>query len=82
MENSKKVNNPPAFALYCHQTESHDEFIQKGMTLLDYFAAKAIPSLIEIHYANGNMISKDASFISERAYQVAASMLKEREKHI
>jgi len=48
---------------------------QSGMTLRDYFAAKAMQGLI-VAYADDR---RDVDANSERAYEVADAMLKARE---
>ena len=51
----------------------------EGMTLRDYFAAKAMQGMLgNIH--NYNPILSNRSLI-ERSYQLAEDMLKEREKY-
>lgn len=54
----------------------YEEVQHGGMTLRDYFAAKAMQSLI-IWDADNNMCE---GMISQRAYRQADAMLKEREK--
>lgn len=51
-----------------------------GMTLRDYFAAKAMQTLIEINYYRipTNLSSESAMVISFDAYQMADAMLKVR----
>lgn len=67
----KKPNNPPAFA--CAATAG---LTQTGMTLRDYFAAKAMAQMmidpIRKHY--------DGELIAEDAYKMADLMLIEREQ--
>jgi hypothetical protein len=64
-----KPENPLAFPNTDCQTFSHD-----GMTLRDYFAAKAMQSLIlqKVEVADG--------YIAQGAYQIADAMLQERSK--
>jgi hypothetical protein len=63
------MNNPPAFA---NQLESNRNgfAITGGMTLRDYFAAKAMQALID----NDGLFSE----IPTQAYELADAMLKAR----
>jgi hypothetical protein len=79
------MNNPPAFPHFGHTGWSNSG----GMTLRDYFAAKAMQSFITLQEEaltrDGCMCdwSKDGTsseIISEQAYGVADAMLAEREK--
>lgn len=78
LENNKKPENPPAFPDLA-VIKSGDNFTQQirqsGMTLRDYFAAKAMNGLISS--------DKDWSFnpehLSNRSYVIADAMLKQRE---
>jgi hypothetical protein len=71
MENKKrKPNNPYAFPL----TDSVS-FCTDGMSLRDYFAAKAMQSYIR----NGNGWGKDYKNVAIDSYKMADAMLKERE---
>ena len=60
------MNNPPAFPIHW---ENHSE----GMTLRDYFAAKAMQAIISVHD------NTTLEFVSGKAYQYADAMLKARE---
>ena len=55
---------------------------QIGMTLRDYFAAKAMPQLIQIIHGNHASIGSNEGMKSaaEAAYGVADAMLKAREE--
>lgn len=57
-----------------------------GMTLLDYFAAKALPALIEIKGNSTHQYSRNiegtCDDVAAAAYSIAAAMLTERERHI
>ena len=64
--NNKK--NPYAFPCV------DDEYLQEGMTLTDYFAAKAIPSLIDRRYTS--------VYIARRSYEIADAMMKVRNERI
>jgi hypothetical protein len=58
-------NNPPAFPIHW---ENHHQ----GMSLRDYFAAKALPFLMSAY--------KDMDAIAGVAYKMADAMLKAREQ--
>lgn len=74
--------NPPAFPA-CEQKPDGKLYIQKGMSLRDYFAAAALPGLITI-LTGVEATRAHASPESERrilaksAYLVADEMLKAR----
>jgi len=76
----KEPDNPPAFPITPEQYFEGKKAI--GMTLLDYFAAKAMQGMI----ANGITIDidKDIPFETRAgvAYLIAKAMLKERQKHL
>jgi len=74
------MNNPPAFPLHNHGVQTLGMHIS-GMTLRDYFAAKAMQSdisnataKIEFEIGHWNL---DA--IATRAYEMADEMMKARE---
>lgn len=52
-----------------------------GMSLRDYFAAKALNGICANSLANYGMISNNAepAFIAQRCYQIADAMLNQRE---
>lgn len=65
------MNNPPAFpvqSIYIEDQETNS----RGMTLRDYFAAKAMQALID----NDGLFSE----IPTQAYALADAMLKAREQ--
>lgn len=49
---------------------------QQGMTLRDYFAAKAMQSLIQVYKDDKLIVDQYA----QRAYEIAAAMLEAREE--
>ena len=61
------MNNPPAFPCHLDTPSEYD-----GMTLRDYFAAKAMQALID----NDGLFSE----IPTQAYAIADAMLKAREQ--
>ena len=72
------MNNPPAFPLNTpnwHESVSDKGFdgidFTMGMTLRDYFAAKALPQCFEV--------SATTDIASKEAYRMADAMLKARE---
>jgi len=65
----------PAFPLIFDDDTKKTREIYSGMTLRDYFAAKAMQSLIL-----AAKTSQDVDLLSKGAYQMADAMLKERSK--
>jgi hypothetical protein len=64
---TKKSSNPNAFASYGYS--------EQGMTLRDYFAAKAMQGLLaKMIYAPSDIVN-----YTEQAYLIADGMLKQRE---
>ena len=50
-----------------------DEYASTGMTLLDYFAAKAMQGMmVDVHIP-------DCDYIAKTAYEIADAMMKARE---
>lgn len=92
MENKeKKPQNPNAFpsyiidhresAIQCRTVYEGQEF---GITLRDYFAAKAMQGLLSntewMHIHKGNKFLMHDETIADTSYSIADAMLKEREK--
>jgi hypothetical protein len=69
------MNNPPAFP--CHP-ETPSEY--DGMTLRDYFAAKAMQGLVAASVNDGGCVKCDDKFIAPLAYQIANEMMEAREE--
>ena len=67
------MNNPPAFPLHNHGVQTLGMHIA-GMTLRDYFAAKAMQAIL----SNPEYGDDDTS-LAGAAYYVADAMLKARE---
>lgn len=66
-----------------HSRDSEYTNIQGGMTLRDYFAAKALPSVIDAYLAaNGNGCAADHALrnVPALAYKYADAMIAERLK--
>lgn len=61
-------NNPFAFAA------ADEDYLQTGMTLTDYFAAKVIQPLIASKYSE--------EYIARKAYDVADAMMKVRKERM
>ena len=68
------MNNLPAFPLHNHGVQTLGMHIS-GMTLLDYFAAKAMQGLL----AADTGFTMYSAKIAELAYEQADAMLKARE---
>lgn len=72
---SNTINNGgPAFPFTEHNPDGSLYSEQPGMTLRDYFAAKALQGLLS-HNSNGNASDKN---IAEWAYSQADAMLRAR----
>lgn len=75
-----KNDGGPAFP--CPETDNYKP--QWGMSLRDYFAAKAMQGLISVHNHYGEWTGcgdiKMNEILSETAYSVADAMLEAREK--
>jgi hypothetical protein len=72
---SNNINNGgPAFPCDRIPTQEGGMIISDGMTLRDYFAAKALQGLLS-HNSNGNASDKN---IAEWAYSQADAMLRAR----
>lgn len=65
------MNNPPAFPVQSVYIEDQ-ETNSRGMTLRDYFAAKALPQCFEV--------SATTDIAAKEAYRMADAMMKAREK--
>ena len=68
------MKNPPAFPLHNHGAQTLGLHVT-GMTLRDYFAAKAMQGLL----SDGVGKNADIRIIASDAYFVADEMLKARE---
>jgi hypothetical protein len=72
------MNNPHAFPIRA------TDYVQLGMTLRDYFAAKAMQAIMgdrkeQNYWAEDYSIDEMMQFTAERAYEQADAMLKARE---
>ncbi|MGS0941589.1 hypothetical protein ACVA51_13655 [Pseudomonas luteola] len=68
-----KDNGGPAFP--CEQVKNFVKHMEAGMTLRDYFAAKAMASIIA-----GNFQFDGPAGLAKQAYEMADAMLVERNK--
>ena len=71
MDNKEK--NLYAFPVVFTDKAKNITFVDKGMTLRDYFAAKAMQGLL----SNG----QSGKYAQNRAFKIADAMLEEREKN-
>jgi hypothetical protein len=68
------MNNPPAFP----NDTALNRWEKSGMTLRDYFAAKAMQAVIT-GYATQNKVDSYSDYWAGFAYEMADAMLKARE---
>jgi hypothetical protein len=75
------MNNPPAFPLHNHGAQTLGLHVT-GMTLRDYFAAKAMPVLTTQFYSLNQQLSEGSvpELVSKVVYEFADAMLKAREE--
>ena len=80
------MKNTPAFPLNTpkwHESVSDAGFqdidFTMGMTLRDYFAAKAMQGLVAASVNDGGCVKCDDKFIAPLAYQIADEMMEARE---
>lgn len=72
---TEKLNNP-----YVHPIQENTLTNYGGMTLRDYFAAKAMEVILKHKIERGNLAIGFAEFcVTELAYDTADAMLKQRE---
>lgn len=77
------MKNPPAFPRtgVGNAGVGYDVPSQDGMTIRDYFAAKAMAAMIPDRDRSGNRIwDEKCSWIADLSYDIADAMLAEREK--
>lgn len=72
-----KNTGGPAFphSFVAHPTE--ETFVAKGMTLRDYFAAKAMQAIMA---DDSFLLRNDTDQVADRAYEMADAMMKAREQ--
>jgi coenzyme F420-reducing hydrogenase gamma subunit len=64
--------------IYAFPTDENADFNNKGMPLRDYFAAKAMQSMIVIDIDSVTDIDAEINGIPETAYMIADAMMKYR----
>lgn len=85
---SNKDNGGPAFPMadfdnqtFQHQTVDELKRLLSGMSLRDYFAAKAMQGILAGVLADGSSFGTDLEFpVADAAYKAADAMLAERSK--
>lgn len=79
-DDKEEIKNPPAFPktgnITMDQGSEYDSIDQDGMTLRDYFAAKAMNKLIIKKDGNRRLVKN----VAVSSYELADAMLKERSK--
>ena len=75
---SDEIENPPAFPEPCINSPNLDLDCSKGMTLRDYFAAKAMNGLLGKYNLTQ---SADQGIITQLSYELADAMLKARNQN-
>ncbi len=75
------MNNPPAFpSLHWVAPKGHSANENpQGMTLRDYFAAKAMQGLVTASHNDGGCVKCDDKYIAPLAYEIADEMMEARE---
>lgn len=70
---------PSYGVLWDDQISTSVDWDEGGMTLRDYFAAKAMQALIQAYASDGRiLITSDKNLAVEQAYEVADAMLEAR----
>ena len=76
---TEKPENPFAFPLERHESVREQEYPQKGMALRDYFAAKAMQSIISNRSMIDTINDHTIELASKHAYSISDAMLRQRE---
>jgi DNA-directed RNA polymerase alpha subunit len=71
------MNNPPAFPLHNHGSQTLGLHIT-GMTLRDYFAAKALQGML-VNMIIPDEVDNAPKFLAKTAYKVADAMMSARD---
>jgi DNA-directed RNA polymerase alpha subunit len=71
------MNNPPAFPLHNHGSQTLGLHIT-GMTLRDYFAAKALQGML-VNMIIPDEVDNAPEFMAKTAYKAADAMMKARD---
>ena len=69
-----------AFPSKTHSDDFHQHYVEKGMDLRDYFAAKAMQSIV----SDPNFIGDGENYqrsVAELSYAIANEMLKQSKKY-
>ena len=74
-----KKNLEAAFARPHSEDEDFIHVAQFGMTLRDYFAAKAMQGLVAASISDGGCVKCDDKFIAPLSYEIADEMMEARE---
>jgi hypothetical protein len=77
------LDNPQAFPVWVNDAEySRGGYVDGGMSLRDYFAAKALPGLLVRSWedASGKVPANIHELWADAAYKLADAMLKARDK--
>ena len=69
-----------AFPLTFDNPSSNQRFVHTGMTLRDYFAAKAMQSILTRHYMTTELSEDVANVVSTSAFKIADIMMKVRDE--
>lgn len=79
-------NHEPAYPTISDISHNAKWDTKQGMSLLDYFAGRAIPQLIQTGGHSTYDLTKNregvASDLADAAYSIAAAMLEARKKYI
>ena len=77
---SDKPSNPPAFPCesFGHMNGKETTIPTNGMTLRDYFAAKAMQGICASRDEAGVLIAHGYEWIASEAYKIADAMLEAR----
>ena len=67
----------PAFPFYLGINHRESEYV-KGMTMLDYFAAKALQGMLAADESYREYSAEEGACIADQAYAIASAMLKSR----
>jgi hypothetical protein len=83
---TKKPENPPAFPTVEYTTSNvstPETRTTEGLSMRDYFAAKAMQGLLSNSYyssdMSGNTVFPEPKYLSDKAYEIADAMLKARQ---
>lgn len=69
-----------AFPLTFDDPTNAQRYVHTGMTLRDYFAAKAMQSILTRHYMTTELSEDVANIVSTSAFKIADTMMKVRDE--